>query len=97
MRLSDAKSGKQRTRILRAAIVNSSEIFGSQQANTFRKSRDGVLSLGTYSEFLAAARAAAGQHGSPVFGLHTASESMRLRAMTIIRLKGTFRHCGSSI
>jgi hypothetical protein len=41
LRLANAKSREQRTRIARSAVVDSSEIFGSQQTNTFRKSRDG--------------------------------------------------------
>jgi hypothetical protein len=55
------------------------------------------LPLGTDSEFLPAAGPAASEHGSPVLGLHTGAEAMGLRAVTIVRLKSTFRHFSSSI
>jgi hypothetical protein len=51
-----------------------------------------LLPLRTDSEFLAAARASAGYHRTAVLGFHTAAESVRLRAVAIIRLKGAFRH-----
>ena len=57
----------------------------------------GILPLGTYSELLAPARASAGEHGAAILGLHAAPESVRLRAVAIIRLKGTFGHFSSSI
>ena len=54
LRLADTKSREERVRISRALIVNSSEIFGSQQADTFRKTSDGELPLGADSKFRAA-------------------------------------------
>ena len=57
--LAQAKSRKERTRKPGAFIINSPEILRSQQADTFWKTGDGQLPLGTDSEFLAAARAAA--------------------------------------
>ena len=59
LRLADGKGREERTRILRAPIVNPAEILGTQQTDTFRKTRDGVLPFGTDSKFLAAARATA--------------------------------------
>ena len=78
-------------------IIDASEIFGTQQANTFWKTRDSVLPLGTDGEFLAAPGPAARQHRTTILGLHTAAKSMRFGTVTIIRLKGTFRHFSSSI
>ena len=96
LRLADTKSGEQRPGIPGPAIVYSSKILGAQQTDTFRKSRDGELPLGTYSEFLASACTPASQHGAPVLRFHAAAEAVRLGAMTIIRLKGAFRHFGSN-
>ena len=43
--LTDAECRKERARETGALIVNSSEVFRSQQADTFRKSRDGSTTL----------------------------------------------------
>ena len=48
-------------------------------------------------EFLASARAAAGQDGTAVLGGHAGPESVRFGAVAPIRLKGAFRHFGSII
>jgi hypothetical protein len=53
------------------------------------------LPLATDSQLFAAARAAAGKHRTAILGFHAAQKSVRLRAVTIIRLEGAFRHCGS--
>ena len=55
------------------------------------------LPLGTDREFLPAAGPAAGEHGTPILGFHTGAEAVGLRAVTIVRLKSTFRHFSSSI
>jgi hypothetical protein len=78
-------------------VINSAEVFGTQQTDTFRETRDGRLPLGAYGQFLAPACAAPGQNGAPVLGLHTGAKPMRLGAVTVIRLKSTFRHFSSSI
>jgi len=57
----------------------------------------GELPLGTDSEFLPSASSAAGKDGTAILGFHAGAEAMGLRAVTIIRLKGTFRHLSSSI
>ena len=93
----DDEGGKQRARILRALVVNSSKVFGSQQTNTFRKTRDGELPLGAYGQFVASASAAARENGATVLRLHPGTKSVRLGAMAIIRLKGAFRHSDSRI
>ena len=54
------------------------------------------LPLGTDSEFFPAASPTAGEDGAAVLGLHTGAEAVGLRAVTIIRLKGTFRHFSST-
>jgi len=97
LRFAQAESGKQRARDSGTLVVDSSEIFRSQEADTFRKTSDGILPLGTYSEFLPAASAAARQNGAAILGFHATAKSVRLGAVTIIRLKGTFRHFSSSI
>ena len=56
---------------------------------------DGLLV--TYGQLVTAAGPASRQHGSAVFGLHALTESVHFGALTIIRLKSTFRHiCLSS-
>jgi hypothetical protein len=93
--LADTKSGEQGTSASGTLIVNSSEVLRTQQTDTFRKTRDGELPLVADREFLAASRTAAGKDGAAVFGFHTGPEAVSLGTTTIIRLKGTFRHCGS--
>ena len=95
--LADAEGRKQRARITAAVVIDPSEICRSQQADTFRKTRDGALPLGTDSEFLPAPCPAAGKHRAAILGLHAGAESVRLGAVAVIRLKGTFRHFSSSI
>jgi len=46
---------------------------------------------------VAASRAAARQHCPSVLGFHAGAETVRLRAPTIVWLKGTFRHLISNI
>jgi hypothetical protein len=97
LRLAEAKSREQRAGEPGALVIDSSEIFRSQEADTFRKTRDGALPLGTDGEFFPAPGPAARKHRATIFGLHAAAKSVRLRAVTIIRLKGAFRHFSSSI
>ena len=96
-RFADKEGCKERTCKLGSLVINSSEVSGAQQTNTFRKTGDGRLPLGADRELVTAARPAARQHGPPVLGLHTGAEAMRLCAVTIIRLKGAFRHCCPSL
>jgi hypothetical protein len=96
LRFMDAKGREERARVARSLVIDSSEIFRSQQTGTFRKTSDGALPLGADSEFLAAPRPAARQHRATVLGLHAGAESVSLRTVTIIRLKSAFRHFSSS-
>ncbi len=88
---SNAKGGKQRSRKTGTPIVDSAEIRGSQQTNTFRETRD-TLPLGADREFVAAPSPASRQDRPPVLGFHAGAEPVCLRAPPIVRLKGTFRH-----
>ena len=97
LRFADAERREERARETGTPIVNSSEVLRPQQTDTFRKSRDGALSFGADSEFLAATGTAAREDGSPVLGFHARPEPVRFGAVAIIRLKGTFRHLISSI
>ena len=97
LRFMDAKGREERAGVARSLVIDSSEIFRSQQTDTFRKTSDGALPLGADSELLAAPRPAARKHRAAVLGLHARAEPVGLRAVTIIRLKGAFRHCSSSI
>jgi hypothetical protein len=97
LRLADTKSGEEGSGEPGTLVVNSSKVFGAQQTDTFRKTRDGVLPLGANGQFLAATGAAAGENGAAVLGLHTGAKPVRFGAVAIIRLKGTFRHFSSSI
>ena len=96
LRFMDAEGREQRAGVARSMVIDSSEIFRSQQTGTFRKTSDGALPFGADSEFLAAPRAAARKHRAAVLGLHAGAESVSLRTVTIIRLKGAFRHFSSS-
>lgn len=97
LRFMDAKGREERAGVARSLFIDSSEIFRSQQTDTFRKTSDGALPLGADRELLAAPRPAARQHRAAVLGLHAGAEPVSLRTVTIIRLKGAFRHCSSSI
>ena len=97
LRFAYAEGREQGTGETGSVVIDASEIFRSQQAYTFGKTGDGILPLGTDGEFLAAPGAAPRQHRAAILGLHAAAESMRFRAVSIIRLKGTFRHFSSSI
>ena len=92
----DAKGGEERAGVARSMVIDSSEILRSQQTDTFRKTRDGALPLGADGQLLAAPRPAAREHRTAVLGLHAGAESVSLRTVTIIRLKGAFRHFSSS-
>ena len=95
--LANAKRREQRVRVARALIVNPSEIFGSQQADTFRKTSDGELPLGADRKFCTPPGTPAGKHGAAVLRRHPGAKAMRLGAMTVILLKSTFGHWGSTI
>jgi hypothetical protein len=86
--------------VANSLVVDPPEILRSQQADTFRKCvRAGHgpwLPLGTDGEFLPPAGAAAGKHCAAILGFHPAQKPVRLRAVPVIRLKGTFRHFNSS-
>jgi len=97
LRIAEKKRREQRAGKLGALVIDSSEIFRSQEADTFRKTRDGALPLGTDGEFFPASGPAARKHRATILGLHAAAKSVRLRTVTIIRLKGAFRHFSSSI
>ena len=90
--LANTKGSEQGVSVPGTLIVNSSEVLRTQQTDTFRKTSDRVLPLGTDREFLAAARAAAGQNGATVLRLHPGAKPVRLRAMAVIWLESAFRH-----
>jgi hypothetical protein len=92
LRLADTKSGEQRPTVAGTLIVNSSEVLRTKQADTFRKTSDGELPFGTDREFLAALGTAARQHGTSILRLHTGAKPVCLRPMTVVGLKGAFRH-----
>jgi hypothetical protein len=91
----DTKGSEQGAGMAGTLVVNSSEVLRTQQTDTFRKTRDGGLPLVTDREFLPASRAAAGENSATVFGFHAGTKAVSLGTVTIIRLKGTFRHCSS--
>ena len=97
LRFADTKCRKQGSGEAGTLVINPAEVFGTQQTDTFRKTRDGALPLGANGQFLAAASAAPGQNGASVLGLHTGAKPVRFSAMAVIRLKGTFRHFIPSI
>ena len=95
--LAKTERGEERTGKARSFVIDSPEIFRSQQADTFRKTWDGRLPFVADRELLTATGAPAGQYGAPILGFHAAEEPMGLSALAIIRLKSTFRHFSSSI
>ena len=97
LRFADTESRKQRSGEPGTLVINPAEVFGTQQTDTFRKTKDGALPLGANGQFLAAASAAPGQNGASVLRLHTGAKPMRLRAVAVVRLKSTFRHVSSII
>ena len=97
LRLADEEGCKERTCKLGSLVINSAEVSGTQQANTFRKTGDGRLPLGADREFGPALSAAARQHGASILGRHAAAEAMRLGPAPVVRLKSTFRHSSSTI
>ena len=97
LRFADTKCRKQGPGEAGTLVIYSAEVFGTQQTDTFRKTRDGVLPLGANGQFLAAACAATGQNGASVLGFHTGAKPVRLGAVAVVRLKSTFRHVISSI
>ena len=60
LRFADAECRKQGPDKPGTLVINPAEIFGTQQTDTFRKTRDGALPLGANGQFLAAASAAPG-------------------------------------
>src|SRR5437016_13886520 len=48
-------------------------------------------------QLMAAPSAPARQHGAAILRVHSGPESMSLRALAVIGLKCTFRHCLSSL
>ena len=92
LRLADAERREQGTGVLDAVVVNPAKVLGAQQTDTFRKTCDTGLPLGTDGELLATARAPAGQNGASVLRLHPGAEPVRLRPMAVVRLIGAFRH-----
>jgi hypothetical protein len=91
-RLPDTESREQGTGDAGPVVVDPSEIFGAQQADTFRETSDGRLPFGADRELLAPAGTAPGEYGAPILRLHARAESMSFCAVTVIRLKSAFRH-----
>jgi hypothetical protein len=97
LRFANTKCRKEGSGEPGTLVIYPAEVFGTQKTDTFRKTRDGALPLGANGQFLAAACAAPGQHRASVLGFHTGAKPMRFGAVTIVRLKSTFRHFSSSI
>jgi hypothetical protein len=51
-----------------------------------------ALPLGAYSQFFTPTGAAARDYGAAILRFHSRKKAVRLRAMTVIGLKGAFRH-----
>ena len=97
LRFTETERGKEGAGETAPLVIDASKILGTQQTDTFRKTRYGDLPLRTDRKFLAATGAAASENSTAILGFHTGTEAMSLGAVAIIRLKSTFRHCGSRI
>jgi len=86
------KGGEEPAGIAGSVIIHSTEVFGAQQTNTFRKTCDSELPFGADGQLFAALRPAARQNLAPVGGFHAGAETMRFGAPPSIRLKRSFRH-----
>jgi hypothetical protein len=93
----DAKSREQGPGEAGSVVINAPEVFRTKQTYTFGKTGDGILPLGTDGQLLAAPGPPAREYRAAIFSLHTGEEAVRFGTMTIIRLKGAFRHFSSSI
>ena len=90
--LAKTERGEKRTGKARSFVIDSPEILRSQQADTFRKTWDGRLPFVADRELLTSTGTPASQYSAPILGFHAAKEPVGLSALTVIRLKSTFRH-----
>jgi len=97
LRFAHAEGREQRTGETGSVVIDAPEIFRSQQAYTFGKTRDKILPLGADGQLFPAFGATPREHRTAVLGLHPGEKAVGLGAMTIIRLKGAFRHLVSNI
>lgn len=95
-RVANTERGKTGGRKSGPPIVHRSEILRSQQADTFRKTSDGLVPFGADRELLPPTGPAPGQNRTAILGLHAGAETVRFGAPAIIRLKRTFRHSCSN-
>ena len=95
-RVASAERRKTGARESASLIVHRSEISRSKQADTFRKTSDGLVPFGADRELLPPTGPPPGQNRTAILGLHAGAETVRLGAPAIIRLKRTFRHSGSN-
>lgn len=97
-----AECGKEATAHSQSRIIGLAK-FGTPQglnlgtARALRARKKQLLCVAHIAlvadrQLVAPFRAAAGQNSPPVRSLHTNSKPMRLRPVTVIRLKSTFRH-----
>ena len=92
-----AKGRKARARKPAALVINPSEVLRSQQADTFRKTSDGLVPLRADRELLAPTRPAPRQHRTAILCLHSGAETVRLGALAVVWLIRTLRHSSSTI
>jgi hypothetical protein len=97
VRLLDTEGREKRAGEPATLVINPSEVWRSQQTDTFRKTGDGKLPFGADGELFPPPSATPRQHRTAILGLHSGTESMRLSALAIVWLKCTLRHSGSSI
>ncbi len=95
-RVASAERRKTGARKSAPLVVHRSEILRSQQADTFRKTSDGLVPFGADRELLPPTGPATGQNRTAILGLHAGAETVRFGAPAIIRLKRTFRHSCSN-
>ncbi len=90
------KSQQRGARVAGAALIDGTELAGTQNPDTFGKTRDERLPFGADGKLVPSFGPAPRQDGPAVLGLHPNPEAVSFGAFAIVGLIRTFRHCALS-